>query len=270
MIVKVKQVDKSVNFGAKDSRTNRTKVKYDNCHDNWVPGLSKSTGMLNTGLTKEEEVKFEKALSLPSGSLAKGSDYWNSFSIIIPEEGLILNTENPDHELKYKLLLADPYIVEGEEQLKFTASAEYIISTDEGRAKTKNTKRDVIAQAYSLYTKMSQSEIIDALYMFGKDGSELDPEVAKERLGDIVEETPARFLQVIGDDQFKDKVWMMKLVKEGVIKKHGTGKGTNMPLYFHDIMLGNGLEEAIAFVKDAGNQEIYLGLKKEEEAKKKK
>lgn len=262
MIVKIQQTNRSTNFGVKDPKTNKPKAKYDNCHDKWVPGTSRITGVINTGLTESEERKFEKELSLKEGTLSKGSTFWDNYTIIIPEEGLVLNTEIPDHNLKYKLLLADPYVVQGEENLKRKANAEYVMTSEEGKAKSENTKRNVIAKAYAIFAKMTKVEISDALYMFGKDSENLDPEIAQNRLGEIVDDNPGKFLEIVGDSQFKDKVWFMKLIKAGIVKKHGTGKGTNMPLYFEDIMLGNGLAEAIAFVKDKENQAILLGLKK--------
>lgn len=262
MIVTVKKVDRSVNFGVKDPRTGRLKPKYDNCHEKWVVGISKTTGMLNTGLSKATEAKFEKELALSEGELSKTSKYWESFSIIIPGEGLQLDTSIPDHKLKLELLKADPTVVEGENAVKRTAKAEYVLLSEEGEAKAENTKRNVIAKAYSLFNKLTKNEKVDALYMFGKYGDDLSPEVVENRLGEIVDDNPAYFLQVVGDELFKEKVWMMKLIKEGIVKKHGTGKGTNMPLYFEDIMLGNGLEEAIVFINDKENQAVQIGLKK--------
>ena len=59
---------------------------------------------------------------------------------------------------------------------------------------------------------------------------------------------------------------MIKLIKAGLIRKQGVGAGFQMPLYFGDIVLGTGLEEAIAYIKDKENQNVYVGLKKAHEA----
>lgn len=267
MLVKIQQINRTTSFGVKDTKTNKIKAKYDSCHDKWVPGLNKSTGALNTGLTPQEEREFEKKLGLSEGELSKTSKYWDNFMIIIPGEGLVLDTTIPDHALKYKLLVADPFVVVGEDGYKKKANAEYVITSEEDKAKTENTKRNVIAQAYAAFAKMTKVEITDALYMFGKDSENLDPEIAQNRLGEIVDEDPAKFLSIVGDKQFKEKVWFMKLIRAGIVKKHGTGKGTDMPLYFEDIMLGNGLEESIAFIYDKENQAILMGLKKSLETK---
>jgi len=266
MITKVKKVERLINWGAKDPKTGKTLPMYENCNDSFVPGLDKVTGVLRTGLTSKEEADFEDRLGMEKGTLAKSSSYWRTFKVKIPSGGLTLNTDNPKDALTHKVLQADPTVIQSVAELKKNAHAEYMMITESGEAKVKNVARNIIAQAYAKFVKLTQAETIDALYMFGKNPSDIDFEVAQNRLGEIVEADPANFLAVVGDKLFKDKVFFMKLIREGVVKKHGTGTGTNMPLYFEDIMLGSGLEEAIAFYKDKENQQIALGIKKAYEA----
>jgi hypothetical protein len=97
--------------------------------------------------------------------------------------------------------------------------------------------------------------------MFGKDPDVTDPEVCRDILGDIVEETPERFLSVVGDPMFKDKIWIIKMVKLGLISKQGRGIGFDMPMYFGDVHLGSTLEEVITTIKLKENQNLYTGLK---------
>lgn len=260
MITKVKKVERLINWGAKDPKTGKTLAMYENCKDEFVPGLNKESGVLRTGLTDKEEAEFEKKLGLEKGTLAKSSSYWSRFKVKIPADGLTLNTNNPMDELSHKVMCADPTVVQSVTELRTKAYAEYIMITESGEAKVKNVKRNVIAKAYATFVKLTQAETVDALFMFGKDPSNIDFEVAQNRLGEIVEEDPAKFLSVVGDKLFKDKVYFMKLIKAGVVKKHGTGTGTDMPLYFEDIMLGSGLEQAIAFCKAKENQKIWLGI----------
>jgi len=83
------------------------------------------------------------------------------------------------------------------------------------------------------------------------------------------EKDPEKFLDVMGDDKFKDKVWIIKTIRAGIIRKGVIGTGFNMPLYFGDIYLGKGLDEAINFLLDKENQNVFIGLKKAYEAYKK-
>lgn len=262
MLVKVEHVDRSVNWGAKDSKTGKPKPKYDGAFDKLVPGLSSKTGRLMTGLTSKDEKDLEKDLRLEPGELSPSSSYWDLFYIIIPNEGLTLNTDVPDEKLKYLVLKSDPEVATSMETFKTKMGCRYLMTSEEAVSKEKNTKRDIIAKAFARYASLTSSEIADALYMFGKNTVDTDPEVCKNRLGEIVEETPDKFLTVIEDTNFKDKVWLLKLVRLGIVRKQGSGTGLKQPLLYEDTLLGNSLDEAITFLKDKENSNVYIGLQK--------
>lgn len=271
MQVKIVKLDRNINWGAKDARTGKFKPKYDNCADKWVPGLDKKTGVLKTGLTEKEAKEFEKKIGLEDGSLMPNGKYWEDFMIIIPQDGLVIDTSGgPTEEIKYKALMADPTVAKSIEEARVKAGAEYMITSEQAEAKEKNVKRNIIAKAYATFAKMTQTEIREALYMLGKAGErfndDTDPEVCQDRLGVIVENDPAKFISVVGDKNFKEKVWVLKLLKAGIVRKHGVGTGTNQPLYFEDILLGSNLDEAVDFLKAKENQNIYIGLQKALEA----
>jgi len=257
---KIKKLEKTINWGAKN-REGKLMTFYDNCEDKIVPGLDKKTGILKTGLTQKEETALETKLGMEKGTLSKSSEYWNRFYISIPQDGRTFNTENPNDELMIAVLNADPTVAKSLEEVRTNPIAEYVMTSDSAEAKAKNNKRNTIAKAYATFAKLSQADTVDALFILGKDPSDLDFEVAQDRLGEFVESKPAKFLEVVGDKLFKDKVFFIKLIKAGIVKKHGTGTGTNMPLYYEDIMLGSNLEEAIAFIKAKENQQIALAIK---------
>lgn len=262
MIVKVKKVAKLVSWGSKDHKSQKLMPMYENCEDKLVPSMDILTGEIRTGLDSKEQAKFEDTLEMEKGSLLKSGSFWKSFSIAIPGDGLTLNTLNPVDELKYKVLAADPTVCQSITELKTHPTAEYLMTSEDAEAKVSNKKRNVIMEAYSAFAKLSQDEVVNALVMFGQYASNVDPEVARDRLGEILDKNPSKFLLTVGDKLFKDKVWMMKLIKEGIVKKHGTGSGSNQPLYFEDIKLGMGLDESIAFIKAKENQAVAMGLKK--------
>ena len=262
MIVKIKKVSKLVSWGAKDHKSKKLMPMYENCVDKLVPSMDILTGEIRTGLSPKDQTEFEETLEMEKGSLLKSGSFWKSFSISIPGEGLTLNTMNPVDLLKYKVLVADPTVCESLTELRTHATAEYLMTSEDAEAKVSNKKRNVRIEASVVFSKLTQDEVVNALLMFGQYAGNVDPEVARDRLGVILEENPNKFMLTVGDKLFKDKVWMMKLIKEGVIKKHGVGNGTNQPLYFEDIKLGMGLEESIAFIKAKENSAVAQGLKK--------
>jgi len=267
MLVKIKRLSRGINWGIKDA-SGKILPKYENCSDKYVPGLDSVTGRLKTGLTDAEARIMEKKLYLPEGELSPKSPFWYSFMIIIPSQGLELNTEEPEDELKYKILLADPTVAKNQKEAKSLPNAEFVLFSEENEAKEDNRRRSVIATAYAHFSKMTETEIIDALHMLGKRADETDPEIAKNVLGKIVEETPKKFLEAVGDKNFKKKVWILRMIRSGILRKTGMGDGSNMPIYYEDILLGNGPDEVIRYLEDPEHQNVYVELKKKTDSSK--
>jgi len=265
MLVKIEHADRSVNWGSKDPKTGKNKPKYDGSFDKLVPGLSMKTGRLVTGLSAKDEKELEKDLRLDSGELSPSSSYWNLFFIIIPNEGLSLDTDIAEEKLKYLVLKSDPDVAISLDEFKKRPGCRYLMTSEEAVAIEKNSKRDIIAKAYSKYASLSSTEISDTLYMFGKIVSDVDPGVCKNRLGEIVEETPEKFLSVIEDKNFTEKVWLFKLIRLGIVTKQGHGTGLKQPLLFDDMLLGNNIDEAVMFITSKENTNVYIALKKQYE-----
>lgn len=270
-LVKIKRVEGKTSFGIVDPETQQVRPKYEDCFDKWAPGLNKHTGVLRTGLTAEESEELEKQLGLEEGDLAPAGKYWNNFVVIIPHDGLTINADkkmNPIGYIQVKAMEDDPDIASSEDSAAKQASADFVLTNEVAEAKSKNSRLEVKGQAYAKFYSMTNSEIVDALYMFGMDPGDIDIEVAKARLGEKLETESGikSFRRVVGDPLFKDKVWMAKLIKLGILKKQGTGVGFDMPILFGDIILGKGLDASIAYIKDKENQNIYIGLKKAHDA----
>jgi hypothetical protein len=265
MIVTIKKVDKSVSWGAIDPKTNKLKPKYDNCADKWVPALTKS-GRLNTGLTEKEAADFEKKLNLEPGSMSPEGKFWDNYRIPIPEGGLTIDaSEGPLEALKIKLLSADPTVCKSPEEVKRNARAEYIMTNEAIEAKENNVSRDIKMKAWSQFAQMTHSDMLDALYLLGKiahGAEDTDKEVIKDRIGKIVEKDPKKFLDTVGDGKAKEKIFVLKLIREGIVKKQTMGEGLSQPLYFEDIRLGDTLDEALDYLKAPENSTVYLGLQK--------
>ena len=262
MIVNVKPVTRKVNWGIPDKKDpTKYQYKYPRSKDKWCVGVSTKTGVLNTGLSEEEERYYEEKLQLPKGTLSRDSIYWKSYFFIIEAEGSSLDTSKYEDELTYKLLQADPFVAASPEEANNSARCQYYLTSKERDAKVRNVKRDMRLKAASVYSKMTEADIIDTLYMMGKDPSDTDSEVLRDTLGSLVEEQPAAFLAAYSDGKFKEKVELMKWIREGVVMKKGMNKGFNAPMYFEDIYLGTGLDESVKFLHDKENDSILKGVR---------
>ena len=267
MIKTLNRIQRTITWGAKDPQSGKLRHKYTDCNDKWVPGLDgkSRSGLIKTGLTQAEELEFEKKLGMQPGTLTRTSSYWNNFSIIIPEEGLKLDTEDPMGALMLKLLGSDSEVAMSNDDAKSNATALYVLSDVENEATASNAKREVITKAYMLFGKMTQEDVVDALYLFGKEPASLSPSICKDKLGDILDENPAKFIATLSDEKVKDKVWIIKLTKLGIVKKIGYGAGFDVQLVYGDIQLGKGLDAAVTFLQAKENSNIYVGLKKAHE-----
>lgn len=261
-LVTIRPISKSMNFGVDDKKTGKKKSKYDTCFDKWIPGLDGKTGVLNTGLSFEEEKYFEKECNLPEGALKRNSSYWDTFFIIISSEGKSLDTSLPEHKLWYKLFQADPNVVTVSQNGAIPFNAEYTMTTENEKAAITNKKRDVLAKCMTIYGKLTADDINKILTRFGKNSKDLDLEIAKSRIGDLIDENPEKFLKLVGDENFNFKVWVINLIKEGHLNKNGVGKGYDMPIYYQDVLLGTGLDEVTTFLSSKENNSIYISLKK--------
>lgn len=262
MIVKVTVLPRNLGWGAKDQATQKVKTKYDGCIDKWVPGLNKMNGLVRTGLTTESALEFEKKLQLPEGSLSPTGSYWDNFSIIIPEKGLIIDTLNPVHDLWRIVMSADPTVAKSTQEAATIASCEYLMTSETAVALEKNTARDIKTKAFVKFDGLTQIDVVDTLYLLGKYADDTDPEIARNMLGDIVELKPQAFMAVVNDPSFKEKVFVLKCIRKGIIKKQTGGKGSDQPLWYDDTLLGKGLDDVVMFLKTPENQNVYIALKK--------
>lgn len=268
MIVKITHANTHLGWGALNPKTNKLDPKFDKCFDVFTPGISAKAKALNTGLTKELETKFETELSLKPGDLAKWSDYWSNFSIRIPNDGLTLDTDIPAENLFYHVLKADQGVatsIAGITKL----GVQYLMITEENIAKESNSKREVTAKAWAKYATMTESEIRDVLYVYGKNASETSSDICKKVLGDIIEDNPEKFLKtVVLDENFTQTVFVHKLISAGVITKRTASRGKAQPLYFNDVHLGDSVKEVVEFIKDKENANVYIALQKQYKAEK--
>ena len=137
----------------------------------------------------------------------------------------------------------------------------YYIHSDDNEAEISNKSREYKIKAYVALDKMSRDEVIDTLYMLGMDPGGVSDEVARDVLGTEVDADARSFCNLVADDFFKDKVWIIKLIRKGILSKSEMGTGYDLPIRFKDIMLGDNLMEVVAFLKKAENSNILTGIK---------
>jgi hypothetical protein len=114
------------------------------------------------------------------------------------------------------------------------------------------------AKAGGKVADMSLAEMLNLLYFFGENASQLTSNIAESRVYEKAELEPDKVLAYFEDfDNNQKIVFIKKLLSKGFIKR---AEASNYIMY-NKITLGANEEEAAAFLYNNANENIYLPLK---------
>ena len=126
----------------------------------------------------------------------------------------------------------------------------------EQEAKVENKKSKLKRQAYKVFSNMS-TEMKDVLKVLGKRaGDDASVDFVESQLDKIVTEDPAQFLATVEDPTFEMRAFIDDCLSSRVLVKNGT----KYTLPGGDVV-GYTLEQAIEYLRNPDNQEVYLDLK---------
>jgi len=233
-------------------------LRYSKCFERLTVQAAKGTGILNTGLTEADEKRLEKKMHMSPGTLSKyNRDYWTMFKIDVPSEGISLDTNSPEDEVKYLVLKAHQRVANSEMERFDTPFAEYVMTSVEQEAKMENKKSKLKRRAYKVFSNMSTTEMADVLKVMGKRaGDTASVDFIESQLDKIVTEDPQTFINTVEDPTFKMRAFIDDCISSRVLVKNGT----KYQLPGGDIV-GYTLEQAIEYLQNPDNQEVYLDLK---------
>jgi hypothetical protein len=228
------------------------------------------TGLVNSGLTKEEQAEFEAAMNLPPNALSpynmkwkKDAPFtWADFRIAIPKEGLILDTDRSDKEkFQYKVLLAGTKVAKSTAEYEANPTRyELLMTSKESESKTAFKEQDTKKKAF---LKMSTMGIEDyrkflnvyeeGRYRVGKDATS---EFIESEVGKIVDTQPAKFLELVDNPNYKTMVFLQECMSANIVYKQGTK-------YFlvDGEILGNSFLEAVTNLNSPDYNGTLISLK---------
>ena len=234
-------------------------IKYKNCYDYMAPALTRS-GNLHTGISTEEAAEFEKKLNLGEGTLAPFSPFWKTFTIKITNKELILNTDNPWDDLKYRFLKNYHRVANGVGDLK--PLADFILINRESEAIEANAlnkrKRDAVKE----FDKMSLEDMRKCLRLYGFKSDTISNELVEQKMFEFVEKDPVKFFNKWVDNKTKNTEFLI----EAAIAKNIVRKSRNVYYYGTDV-IGNSLEDAVAYLDNKEHQDLKLAIMNETESK---
>lgn len=235
-----------------------------------VPVYS-SNGQYYNVLTNNEKDYIEKVMGLEPNSLSiykKKDNFWDTFTVRLTKDDLLLNLSIPMDYIRYKVLLAnDLYVARSLSQLEDNPRATYqfVIVSDKDEDNSSMKKFNNNAKAYMLLGQYKDD--IDTLrtLLEALEGrptsSKITVEAAISRLDELIRNDAKLFVKFASDPLLPVKVTIKRAVEEKIISKRGTYyylSSDNSPL------CGDNSEPtlnvAAAYLAQPKNQELLFSI----------
>lgn len=235
-------------------------TKYKGCFDYITPLMTRSGGR-HTGLTKEDEARFEKELGLSEGALSSNSEYWNTFAVKITNKELTLYTDRPWDEMKYIFLKSHKKVANGVNDLK--PSASYILVNGDMEAMEQNRINKRRRAAIKEFDKMSIEDMRKCLRLYGYKSDAMSNDLIESKLFENVEKDPESFFLKWVDNRTKETEYLIHTA----IAKNIMRRNKNV-YYYGTESIGTSLEDTIQYLDTKANQDLKVSILSEVESKK--
>jgi len=227
-------------------------VKYKNCFDYIAPYFTRS-GSIYTGLTPEDEKKFEKELGYAEGTLAKSSPFWQTFTVKIGSRSMILDDQFPRQEMIIKFLSGHKRVATSLDKL--TAGKDYLLINRQAEAIEQNKINKLRRDAIKQFDKLTLDEMRKCLRLFGVKSDNLSNELVESTLFNLVDKQPKKFFDKWVDNKSKETEFLIEeAIAKGIIRKDRT------QYYYGSEMLADSLESCIAYLDAKKNQDLKLSI----------
>lgn len=231
-------------------------VRYRNCYEDIGPYYTRS-GMIYTGLTPADEERLGKLLG---NDLRRSSDFWKNFFIRTYSTDVYLNLDDPNDELRYLFLKNHKRVKTSIFERK--ASANFLLINKEEEAKKSNLINKVRRTAMKEFDRLTPEDIRRCLRLFGHNADSMEPEVAENRLFEIVEGNPQSFIDRWVNNARRDsEVLVERAISMNIIRRN-----KNIYRYGSEV-IGRIMSEAIEFLENPKNQDILLSIMRAVESK---
>lgn len=234
-------------------------TKWPTCYDYVGPYWTR-TGNIYTGLTKQDQTRLEEELHYEPGKLAPSSTFWDTFAVKIGRDGLILNTERPEDELKYLFLKGHKRVALGLN--KVTVSTDYVLINKDSEAEETNKHNKTKRLAYKHMDKMSIEDMRKCLRIYKIKSDSMSNELVESKLSELIESSPKDFLDKWVDNPNREMMFIIEsAIAKNIIRKN------RAQYYYGTDLIGNGIEDVIVYLKNKSNSEILAAIMNEIEGK---
>lgn len=223
------------------------------------------------GMTEKEFFEKELGVENLNPYLAKEENFWRTDKrsrVVLTKEGMVLNLNRPLDMLRYKILLSNKTRVSPSyEGRKNSQSFEFML-VDEGKLMSKKVEEaDMKTNAYIKFSEITRTKA--SMIGFVKSLGRAIPvnhteDWLKSEVLNVLEESPQKFLTIVSDPNYDNKIFVQEAIECGAIKRMNERR----------YVLDNGIElgdlvGAINWLTDPENQESKLRIKSQIEMAKK-
>jgi len=227
-------------------------IKYKSCFDYIAPYYTRS-GSIYTGLTPEDEKYFEKTLGFAEGTLAKSSDYWNTFCVKIGSRTVLLDDAIPRQAMMIKFLSGHKRVATSLD--KMDAGKDYLLINREAEAIQANKINKVRREALKEFDKLSLDQMRKCLRLFGIKSDTMSNELVESTLFSMIDKDPNKFFTKWVDNKQKDTEFILETaIAKGIIRKDRT------QYYYGSEMFADSLLEAVNYLDSKKNQDLKLSI----------
>lgn len=234
-------------------------TKWPTCYD-YIGTYWTRSGNLYTGLTAEDATRLEKELNYVPGYLAPNSSFWDTYAVKIGKKDVILNTDIPEDELKYLFLKSHKRVANGLNEVN--PSKDYLMINKDNEAKEQNKVNKLKREAYREMDKLSIEDMRKCLRLYGIKSDTMSNELIEAKLSELIEANADIFMMKWVNNKDKELNFIIEeAVAKNIIRKNRS------QYYFGTDLIGNGVDDVIAYLKDKTNQEIRLAIQNEIKSK---
>ena len=173
---------------------------------------------------------------------------------------IYISTDRPEGKLQYLFLKKHKRVADGLNRV--TPSTDYVLINKEAEAEVANKANKIKREAYRAMDKMTLEEMRKCLRLFGVKSDTLSNEMVEAKLAEHIEKDPAKFIRIWVENPNKEINFIIEeALSKNILRKNRAA------YYFGTDIIGNGLEDVIAFLNDKKNQDIKLAILSEIKSK---
>ncbi len=217
-------------------------------------------GNIYTGLSTADARRLEKALGKQEGELNPDSEFWDTFAVKIGKKDVILDTDRLLDELQYLFLKGHKRVADGLSNMN--PSKDYVLINKDAEAEQTNRINKAKREAYRELDKMSIEDMRKCLRLYGMKSDTMSNELVEAKLSEQVETSPEKFmLKWVNNPNKEINFVIEEAIAKNIIRKSRT------QYFFGTDLIGNGIDDVIAFLQDKKNQDIKLAILNEIKSK---